>query len=386
MKVLIIEDDEKKYRAIQGTLLENSIDGENIIRIQCLKDFYVRQDNLANVDLCVLDFFLPTIEGRDPENAFGEVLKTLDNSNMGSIPVVAITSHLEEVADRRADLQQRGIITYSFDEKAIWAAALKGFIENARQTHKYDFIGVTALREERDGFLHCPEFIPRKKSVIGLDAWEVVINGEVGCLFSPPRMGLVDMACLTSRILENFNPRIIFLSGICGGFSDTELGQLLITDLCWEYQSGKWMEEVFKSEPYQVSIYESLRSKFRSQLDEEDDLVRLLERDVKNVERPSRIAQPTLSVFASGSAVISSAERLAQVETQHRKVLGIDMEVFGFHRAVELSQREVSHYSAKVVVDKADVNKDDRLHEYGSAISARFCLDWVNKLLSAKAD
>lgn len=382
MKVLVIEDDEKKYNSIERALLENAVDVENIFRIHCLKEFYVSQNNLSNIDLCILDFFLPTLVGEKAENAFAEVLKTLDKSNMGSIPVIAITSHLKEFADRRSELRQRGIITYSYEEENIWAAALKGFVEDARQTHKYDFIGITALREERDGFVHCPEVIPRKKSVIGLDAWEVVINGEVGCLFCPPRMGLVDMACLTSRILENFNPRVIFLSGICGGFSDTELGQLLITDLCWEYQSGKWLEEVFKSEPYQVAISESLRARFRSQLDEEDDLVRLLERDVRNVERPSKIAQPTLSVFASGSAVISSSERLAHVERQHRKVLGIDMEVFGFHRAVELSQRDVVHYSAKVVVDKADVNKDDRLHEYGSAISARFCLDWADKLLN----
>jgi CRP-like cAMP-binding protein len=52
----------------------------------------------------------------------------------------------------------------------------------------------------------------------------------------------------------------------------------------------------------------------------------------------------------------------------------IDMEVFGFHRAVESSGQAPHAFSAKVVVDKADVAKGDGLHNYGCAVSAQFVL------------
>jgi adenosylhomocysteine nucleosidase len=98
--------------------------------------------------------------------------------------------------------------------------------------------------------------------------------------------------------------------------------------------------------------------------------------------RPSTRAAPKLSVFTTGSAVIASEKRLESVKQQHRKVSGLDMEVYGFHRAVELSGQKIHAFSAKVVVDKADEAKGDSLHEYGCVVSAGFVMRAIRKLLS----
>lgn len=76
-------------------------------------------------------------------------------------------------------------------------------------------------------------------------------------------MELVNATAITSRVLEHYSPSVICLSGICGGIgNDVHVGQLLITELCWEYQSGKWAEDFFSAEPYQVDIAEDLRLHF----------------------------------------------------------------------------------------------------------------------------
>ena len=107
-----------------------------------------------------------------------------------------------------------------------------------------------------------------------------------------------------------------------------------------------------------------------SKMTERPSLIRDLEAGYVGRSRPSVQSRALLSVFASGSAVIASQERLAAVAQQHRKVGAIDMEAFGFHRAVELSGHKVHVFTAKVIVDSADSKKSDDLHQYGCYLSA----------------
>jgi hypothetical protein len=55
------------------------------------------------------------------------------------------------------------------------------------------------------------------------------------------------------------------------------------------------------------------------------------------------------------------------------------MELYGFHRSVELSECGAAHFSAKVVVDKANPKKNDRLHQYACYVSAKFCLKVIER-------
>ena len=59
------------------------------------------------------------------------------------------------------------------------------------------------------------------------------------------------------------------------------------------------------------------------------------------------------------------------------------METYGFYRAARMCNENVICFSAKTVVDKANVDKSDEIHEYGSYVSGKFCLALVSHLLRA---
>ena len=95
-------------------------------------------------------------------------------------------------------------------------------------------------------------------------------------------------------------------------------------------------------------------------------------------DRPTKMTAPQLATFTSGSAVIASDTLIAQVATYHRKVSGLDMEVYAIHRAAEISQYSPKVICAKTVVDLATGEKDDKLQPYGCYISAKFVVEAIS--------
>ena len=88
--------------------------------------------------------------------------------------------------------------------------------------------------------------------------------------------------------------------------------------------------------------------------------------------RPSKPTPPDLAIFTSGSAVIADARFLGQISEHHRKVSGLDMEIYAIHRAAHLSNSQPDVLCAKVVVDLADKEKNDDIQAYGCYVSAKF--------------
>lgn len=381
MRVLVIEDEDDKYSAFAATLLRYGVLADNVVRYACLTDLLTAASRLGRFDLCFIDFFLPFRVGdAEVQSCVSDILKLLDHSPIRAVPVLAISRHSTDSKVDSVDVRSRGIMVYDFEETAVWEAAVGAFCQRAKGRYKYDFIGVLALEEERLGFLKEPELRVEKKLVLGLNAWEVQFFGWVGCLFCLPRMGLVDASIISSRVLSYFEPKVVFMSGICGGSRDTEMGQLLVSEFCWEYQSGKWYSDGFRNTPYQEGMLETTKSRVKNLFETKPDFVVDIERKLSGIARPTRVAAPQVAIFASGSAVIASSEMMKTVESQHRKVKGVDMEIFGVARAVALLQVPVEHFCCKVVVDKADEEKNDNLHEYGCALSALASLELLREV------
>ncbi|MBB5722654.1 nucleoside phosphorylase [Loktanella ponticola] len=83
----------------------------------------------------------------------------------------------------------------------------------------------------------------------------------------------------------------------------------------------------------------------------------------------------------SGSAVIASNTKVDEIKEQHRKVGGLDMEVYGLYRAAALHADNVSCFAAKTVVDLANEDKGDDLHHSGAVFSARFVAKAIPRIL-----
>ncbi|MBX5157690.1 hypothetical protein HJB89_11210 [Rhizobium sp. NZLR8] len=79
--------------------------------------------------------------------------------------------------------------------------------------------------------------------------------------------------------------------------------------------------------------------------------------------------------------MIASEDRIGEIKVQHRKLAGLNMEIFGMYRARELSALKPRCLGAKTVVDLAD-SKGDEVHQYGAVVSARFVVDAIRELLA----
>lgn len=186
-------------------------------------------------------------------------------------------------------------------------------------------------------------------------------------------MGLVNAAITAGLCIDKFKPKVVGMSGICGGFEGrAEMGQLFICGMAYEYQSGKWTSDGFKQEPYQVSTDQNTLTKLKHMADKAG-LMSELEQGF-NGERPRVAHKPEVGVFTSGSAVIADKAHLARIESIHRKVNALDMEVFAIQRAADLASHRPPSISAKAVVDLCDHTKSDNLHAYGCYISAKFLM------------
>jgi adenosylhomocysteine nucleosidase len=379
MTIVVFEDNDDKYAVILGELVSKGISESHVTRIDNVAQAI--QISNGKVDLCIIDIRMPGVSGGSTRSTGTELLEILNYAGMRPVPVLAITAYPDEARSLQEAFSSRGCIIYDYDEKNIWSQALDVYLAQARSRQRFDFLIITALKEERDAFLNFPTLGVISKIHSGLDIWEVTLAGHQGAIILLPRMGLVNAAVITAQAIERCAPSVVAMSGICAGLaSSVELGQLLVTDMVWEYQSGKWLNEVFEAEPYQVTVKPET-SLVLAKLMEQPDLINNLERSFASKFRPPKVSDAKLANFASGSAVIASDKRLASVKEQHRKVTGLDMELYGFHRAVELSSSSVRAFSAKVVVDKANVAKDDSLHEYGAALSAAFVVEALKVLL-----
>lgn len=378
MKVLVLEDDDGKFLALSSALLSFGITSENILRCRVLSELTAVP--VRSIDICIVDLWMPFLIDGEPRDASGEIIAMLEGQGGFSIPVIVITDHFGEASIHIEKFAKKGCPILDYRSPDIWKSALRVTIGLAKDRHRYHFIVFVALESERNAYAKVPGLNIRVERRGGLDIWEVQMGGLLGAIVCLPRMGLVNAAAITARVLENYTPEFACMSGICAGIgSNAELGQLLITDICWEYQSGKWHEDGFQSEPYQVEIHNSLRSDIRLILAEKG-LLDELETGLADPVRPKLLSIPKLAIFTSGSAVIAKDDIIKQVANQHRKVAGMDMEIYGFHRAVHLSGLPIRHFSAKVVVDKADKRKSDALHSYGCYVSARFCLETIRRL------
>ncbi|WP_228244233.1 hypothetical protein [Porphyrobacter sp. GA68] len=328
------------------------------------------------VKLCIIDLRLPAFEGATQDNNGVGILQAIDKAGAGHVKLLAISAYPEEFSDIRAQFESRGCLLLDFNHKEVWQGVLKQMVLELQSAEQMDFIIFCALRKERAPYTAMEELGGSAKSNDNLTRLDVTIAGRRGTIVEMPRMGLVDAAIIAGKCIERFRPKIVAMSGICAGFTDrAELGQLLVPELAYEYQSGKWSDEGFSGEPYQVPIGERVRVLARA-LIEDPGLLPRLEHGLR-LKRPMQMSQPKLATFTSGSAVIASDEYMLQVAALHRRVSGLDMEVYAVHRAAHIASCMPDVICAKTVVDLAGGDKDDTLHSYGCVISARFTVEFL---------
>ena len=383
VRVLLVEDEARKRDKIAAEIA--NFFGDALI-LDCSETFGDASQNILQrpYDLIVVDLMLPRRLGDTPIDVSEDIIDTLTASELNRLTTTVAISRFDDVIDvRRSHFVRAGVIVIHYSENDDWKSCLKVCMQRAATTIFYDFVIVCALKAERaayskfnrDGFS-----VGELLCVAGLDVREMSIGELRGVCVLQPQMGLVDASVITAKSLEVFSPRLVCMSGICGGFAGkTALGALVVSDFTWEHQAGKWRGEEFELRSYQEAIDIGVRNTLSQLIEQRKDLLALTPgRGLKEVPEEATGLLPSVS----GSAVIASDLYAAKIIKQHGKVAAVDMEVFGVYRAAKLHAKPIAFFAAKTVVDMAGEAKNDDLHQEGTVLSARFTIEAIQLLLA----
>jgi adenosylhomocysteine nucleosidase len=383
---LIIEDDEAKCLAIKQEI--SNYFGQTELKIDHCATFAESSKAIYEIsyDIIVTDLLLPRRAGDEPEDFSEDLLTFLSASEANSRSlVVAITRFETLVSSRSDEFKRAGIFLLQYDSGDDWKSCLRVCMQRVEQTKITDFVIVCALDEERAAFRSLNDQNTKLGELSrhrGLNCRSLEIGELKGVCVLQPRMGLVDAAAISAQALEIFNPKIICMSGICAGFADEiPLGSVLVSDMCWEHQAGKWKSNDFQLSHYQEPLQINART-ILSQMIEEDKCLSTLRDGLSDLE-PYSASEAKLVLTVSGSAVIASTAYADKIRAQHPKVGGLDMEVYGLYRAAALHDGGVVCFAAKTVVDHANESKADDIHQAGAILSARFVVAGITKIMAA---
>ena len=382
MEILIIEDQDDKFAVLQSEI--SSSFSEVAIKLERSRSLAAATKQIyeKKFDLIVIDLMVPLRDSEPlPQDISEDIISILELSTSNrDTNIISLSGYEDLVSSQRQRFTESGIILVHYDGSGgRWKKYIRSALSKIKEQVIFDFVIICALEKERSAYRSTSAKIGEFRNIRGLDCMSLDLGSLRGVCVKLPRMGLVEASIVATRAIDLFKPRLVTMSGICAGIpGNANLGTLIVPDICWEYQAGKWADAGFKIEHYDVALQPTVRT----------TLDQLIAQDVKGskykeglLEDPVRFESIVIAPMSTGSAVIASRDRMEEVGTQHRKMAGLVMEMYGLYKAAELSARNLMFFGAKTVVDLANSAKGDTYHEYGSILSARFVLDGILKLL-----
>lgn len=388
MKVLIVEDSQAKAGALSRAVEDAGLSEDSVTIIpnivqakECLQK--------ATFDAMLLDLQIPKRFGDKSDKTGGmDLLRWIQRHPAKHSPahIVAVTGYELEV-EAGTYLNSLGIpvIQYS-PSKDGWQTYITGLIKrlllaSAGNSVEHQSEGVYAVvlttvdveydQAKRVFGAHGPgeirEAVNWHKVQLHVDDEKVFV-----VLAQSSQMGMPAAAVLTGKAIRLWNPQLLIMAGVCAGVrEEVAIGDIVVPEHCWDYGSGKLTDAgILRPDPHPVDLREPMRALLRSVV--EEDLLEAWRKDWPG-SKPNTLPRLHIKPAASGAAVVADNKTVADVKQQSRKVVGIDMENYGFYFAVTNSGqvREPRFCAAKAVVDFADSHKADQFQEYGAHLSAR---------------
>lgn len=380
MKILILEDEDGKNDEIQSEIHQIIPDAE----IQRERNWYdyARAILSTEFDLILLDLLVPR-SGKDNtvEDHHEQLVSTTRDYQSKSFftPAIVLTRYTEKSEDFVYDLNKVDINVIPFNDHGEWKEALKLKLLAAQPKQKYEFVIVCALDKEIAAFDGLTDTWGPVKTISGLVCREVQIDAYKGVIVRAHRMGLVAAAVVATMALDHFEPRLICMSGICGGVpGESGIYDLLVTQICHQHDAGKWSNTGFKSEHYDVQLDVDVRNKLIEICSDAGLKEFLLEGlNAGKSELPDGMERLTCNVqtdasTSSGSAVIAEDGKTSSLTSGQRKLAGFDMEIYSIFEAARHAANKPAFFAAKAVVDDGGMNKGDQFHRIGCLLSAKF--------------
>jgi nucleoside phosphorylase len=200
-----------------------------------------------------------------------------------------------------------------------------------------------------------------------------------------PRMGMTAATILSMKMINQFRPRYLAMTGILAGVTGRcSLGDIIAADPSWDWGSGKHQLKKgahrFLPAPYQIPLNSFIRSKL-SLLSNDKNALDEIRRGWKGPD-PKTILKMYMGPVASGASVLGDRDMAKSIVQQHRKLIGIEMESYGvFAAADESPLPPPKAFSIKSVSDFADADKSDGHQEYAAYTSSAALRAFVERFL-----
>lgn len=400
LSILVIEDSPEKIGSINDII--NNFSEE--IEFNVAHDIQEALNKLSSdyYDLLLLDLFIPFSWGQNssPQNAINLVQQLSQDEDLKyPLSILAITKADDIEENYLNVLEQHTISLLQYKENSdIWKHQLKNRLQALISTkrnlyyrlgYNYDVAVINALQEPEHSQL---------KTVFGCqwnrisfdnddfnNYYEGIINNKNGrkirCISTyANQMASIASSALTTKIIYNFRPRYLFMTGIAAGIDSGKMnyGDILVASEIHDGASGKIRTNVEDG----GSIFEPdirqkiLKADFTTIITRLQSDRAVLDNIANNY--PTKIGKPStqlaihLGPMASVPAVISNMDEINKLKTPVRKLQGIEMESYGVFYAAENAIKPLPEIvaSLKSISDFADSKKNDNYQEYASYTSA----------------
>lgn len=399
--ILIVDDREQNARVIRELIESVEADDATVL---IANDIHSAKTILSrsSIDLLVVDIALPLRAGEQPVPDGGvRLLREVFRRDKYERPryVIGITAMEEVNPEVEAYFEENlWFLLYWRASSDVWKQRFTNFFAKVIEANAipkitdYEFdvfvigskpeIELMALRDVALPWsaslpLDDMQFFREAPLKIGASDFKIGIG-------SPPRQGLVSATMYSAKVIEKLRPRFLCMTGICAGIREhCGIGDAILASESWEWQAGKYVstEEAFRSEPYQLAVSPAISARFQ-ELSEDQQFLSRLHADWRG-EKPDKAPQLQVGPIASGSAVVGDERIVERIRSQHRRLLGIDMEVYGsYYSAAHASFPRPGFFAIKCASDFADSEKSDKFQRYCAYLSAEILCEFLKRNLA----
>ena len=391
MKILIVDDDATRYRELIETTINLGISREFIDVVSCTSEAERKLED-QKYDLLILDLLIPYFPEDEPSESRSEdLLNVLNESDLYEKPakIIGITADKDSLMSTVDQFEEQTwqVVQYDRQNKS-WLNRISKCItylagaEEERSEIKFncDLLVFCALDEPE-----LSEILKLKwnwEEPRPLDDTAFIYEGSIQlpgdesisvCAAHAGRMGMVATATKTFNLINKLRPKVIVMTGICAGVEGkVNFGDVIFAECAWDYQAGKLTHDSngakFLCAPQQISASNEIRSKIELL---KADKIFMNSIHVKYGEHINTNPRLLLGPIATGAGVVADSNYVKTIVEQQRKVLGIEMEIYGFYYAAENScEPKPKYFALKSVCDFANESKNDDLQRYCSYMSA----------------
>ncbi len=403
LRILLIDDSQDKIKRYLDLLAENTEISLDLIDTSASIQEAQTKMSLKQYDLAILDLYLPLRYGDEPnpENTI-RLLSELQNDTDLNMPynIVGIT-RWKDADPKYKEFFDSLLLAYIVYEEGNddWKKKLSNkvdFLLKAQRSvqmqdyYNYDVAIINALQNENLHILKAfgqegwkEEKIPADMSTTYYTKTIKLKNNKtiriVTCCAL--QMASTASAVLTTKLIYNFRPKYLFMTGIAAGVNrnNVNLGDIMVASKVLDGASGKIKTnsegiDLFMPDYHEFPLDTDMHAIIQK-LSVNRELLDNIEKSYENQNaKPCSKLNLFLGPIASVPAVLSSKQEVNKIKEHCRKLLGVEMEEYGVFYAAHNTARPRPKYVVvvKSVSDYADPEKSDNYQDYCMFTSAMF--------------